>query len=159
MSYYRADGIDYRGFYELCGYLGTGAMYVTPIGMICTGWVEQSSLRNLIQPDIDLDVYIQDTLDAAEYATGSETSKWGALRVKNGHPKPSPLKYAEVRNENLGPVYWERYERIHQALYRQYPDLICVANSTIGKESDDERINIVKLVNPKNMKVFDEHRY
>lgn len=56
--------------------------------MICTGWVKQSSPWNFIQPDVDLDAYIQDVLDAIEYAIGPETSKWGALRVKNGHPKP-----------------------------------------------------------------------
>ena len=83
----------------------------------------------------------------------------GALRVKNGHPKPFPLKYIEIGNEDFGPVYWERYEKIYQALHKQYPDLIYIANSIIGKENDDKRIDIAKFVNPKNVKVFDEHHY
>lgn len=157
--YYRTDGIGYHEFYELCEYLGADAMYVIPTGMICTGWVKQSSPWNFIQPDVDLDAYIQDALDAIEYAIGPETSKWGALRVKNGHPKPFPLKYIEIGNEDFGPVYWERYEKIYQALYKQYPDLIYIANSIIGKENDDKRIDIAKFVNPKNVKVFDEHHY
>ena len=93
-------------------------MYVIPTGMICTGWVKQSSPWNFIQPDVDLDAYIQDALDAIEYAIGPETSKWGALRVKNGHPKPFPLKYIEIGNEDFGPVYWERTRRF----IRRYTD-------------------------------------
>ena len=42
---------------------------------------------------------------------------------------------------------------------QQYPDLIYIANSIIGKENDDKRIDIAKFVNPKNVKVFDEHHY
>lgn len=128
--------------------------------MICTGWVKAKFCPGIsIQPDVDLDAYIQDVLDAIEYAIGPETSKWGALRVKNGHPKPFPLKYIEIGNEDFGPVYWERYEKIYQALHKQYPDLIYIANSIIGKENDDKRIDIAKFVNPKNVKVFDEHHY
>ena len=61
--YYRTDGIGYHEFYELCEYLGADAMYVIPTGMICTGWVKQSSPWNFIQPDVDLDAYIQDALE------------------------------------------------------------------------------------------------
>lgn len=157
--YYRTDGIGYHEFYELCEYLGADAMYVIPTGMICTGWVRQKSPWNFIQPDVDLDAYIQDALDAIEYAIGPVASKWGALRAKNGHPAPFPLKYIEIGNEDFGPVYWERYEKIYQALHKQYPDLIYIANSIIGKENDDKRIDIAKFINPENVKVFDEHHY
>ena len=37
--------------------------------------------------------------------------------------------------------------------------MIYIANSIIGKENDDKRIDIAKFVNPKNVKVFDEHHY
>lgn len=157
--YYRTDGIGYHEFYELCEYVGADAMYVTPTGMVCTGWVKQKAAWDFIQPEVDLDAYIQDALDAIEYAIGPVTSKWGALRAKNGHPEPFPLKYIEIGNEDFGPVYWERYEKIYQALHKQYPDLIYIANSIIGRENTDKRIDIPKFVNPKNIKVFDEHHY
>ncbi len=157
--YYRTDGIGYHEFYELCEYVGADAMYVTPTGMVCTGWVREKSFWNFIQPEVNLDAYIQDALDAIEYAIGPVTSKWGALRAQNGHPKAFPLKYIEIGNEDFGPVYWERYEKIYQALHKQYPDLIYIANSIIGKENTDKRIDIAKFVNPKNVKVFDEHHY
>lgn len=157
--YYRTDGIGYHEFYELCEYVGADAMYVVPTGMVCTGWVRQKSPWNFIQPEVDLDAYIQDALDAIEYAIGTTTTKWGALRARNGHPEPFPLKYIEIGNEDFGPVYWERYEKIYQALHKVYPDLIYIANSIIGKENDDKRSDIARFVNPKNVKVFDEHHY
>lgn len=160
--YYRTDGIGYHEFYELCEYVGADAMYVMPTGMICSGWVKQSPQWNFRHIDVDLDAYIQDALDAIEYAIGDTTTKWGAERAKNGHPAPFPLKYIEIGNEDFGPVYWERYEKIYQALSAKYPDLIYIANSVIrvvGRENDDKRKDIPNFVNPKNVKVFDEHYY
>lgn len=133
-----------------------------PTGMICSGWVKQSPQWNFRHIDVDLDAYIQDALDAIEYAIGDTTTKWGAERAKNGHPAPFPLKYIEIGNEDFGPVYWERYEKIYQALSAKYPDLIYIANSVIrvvGRENDDKRKDIPNFVNPKNVKVFDEHYY
>ncbi|MCD8041496.1 MAG: alpha-L-arabinofuranosidase [Tannerellaceae bacterium] len=157
--YYRTDGIGYHEFYELCEYVGADAMYVIPTGMVCTGWVWQSSPWNFIQPEVDLDGYIQDALDAIEYAIGPVTSEWGALRAQNGHPEPFPLKYIEIGNEDFGPVYWERYEKMYQALHARYPDLIYIANSIIGKENTDKRKDISCFLNPEHVKVFDEHYY
>jgi alpha-L-arabinofuranosidase len=157
--YYRTDGIGYHEFYELCEYVGADAMYVLPTGMICTGWVKQLSPWNFDQPDVDLDAYIQDALDAIEYAIGDTTGVWGAQRAKNGHPEPFPLKYVEIGNEDFGPIYWDRYEKIYQALSAKYPDLVYIANSIIGRVNDDKRKDIANFVNPKNVKVFDEHYY
>lgn len=160
--YYRTDGIGYHEFYELCEYVGADAMYVISTGMVCSGWVKQNPRWNFRHIDVDLDAYIQDALDAIEYAIGDTTTTWGAERAKNGHPAPFPLKYVEIGNEDFGPVYWERYEKIYQALSAKYPDLVYIANSVIrvaGKENDDKRKDIPNFVNPKNVKVFDEHYY
>ncbi len=156
---YRTDGIGYHEFYELCEYLGADAMYVISTGMICTGWVPQTSPWNFRQPEVNLDWYIQDALDAIEYAIGGVDTKWGAERAKNGHPEPFPLKYIEIGNEDFGPVYWERYEKMYQTLHDKYPELIYIANSIIGKENNDKIKDIKNFVNPENVKVFDEHHY
>lgn len=157
--YYRTDGIGYHEFYELCEYLGADAMYVTPTGMVCTGWVWKGADGNYKHPEVNLDDYIQDALDAIEYAIGDVHTKWGAERAKNGHPKPFPLKYVEIGNEDFGPLYRERYEKIYQALSARYPHLIYVANSIIGKENKDKRKDIQKFLDPKHVRVFDEHHY
>lgn len=157
--YYRTDGIGYHEFYELCEYLGADAMYVTPTGMVCTGWVWKQKDGSYTHPEVELDYYIQDALDAIEYAIGDVNTKWGAERARNGHPKPFPLKYVEIGNEDFGPLYWERYEKIYNALYAKYPQLIYITNSIIGKENKDKRKDIKNFPNPKNVKVFDEHHY
>ena len=157
--HYRTDGIGYHEFYELCEYIGADAMYVIPTGMICTGWVRQTSPWNFEQPEVDLDAYIQDALDAIEYAIGGTDTEWGGKRAKNGHPEPFPLKYIEIGNEDFGPVYRERYERIYQALHSVYPDLVYIANSIIGTENDDKRKDIPDFPAPSHIEVFDEHHY
>ena len=157
--HYRTDGIGYHEFYELCEYLGADAMYVIPTGMICTGWVRQTSPWNFEQPEVDLDAYIQDALDAIEYAIGGVDTEWGAERARNGHPEPFPLKYIEIGNEDFGPVYRKRYEKIYQALHSRYPDLIYIADSIIGAENDDKRKDIPDFPAPSHIEVFDEHHY
>lgn len=67
-----------------------------PTGMICSGWVKQSPQWNFRHIDVDLDAYIQDALDAIEYAIGDTTTKWGAERAKNGHPAPFPLNISRL---------------------------------------------------------------
>ncbi|MFR9557759.1 MAG: alpha-L-arabinofuranosidase C-terminal domain-containing protein [Rikenellaceae bacterium] len=158
--YYRTDGIGYHEFYELCEYLGADAMYVISTGMVCTGWVWKSDDDRLYdQPEVDLDHYINDALDAIEYAIGDTTTKWGAKRAANGHLEPFPLKYIEIGNEDFGSVYWDRYEKIYNALSSKYPQLIYIANSIIGRENPDKRKDIPNFINPQNVKVFDEHHY
>ena len=59
--------------------------------------------------------YVQDALDAIEYANGPVSTKWGAERAKNGHPEPFHLTMLQVGNENGGPAYDERYALFYDA--------------------------------------------
>ncbi len=43
----------------------------------------------------------EDMADMVEYLNGAATTKWGALRAKNGHPKPYQVKYIEIGNEEV----------------------------------------------------------
>ena len=52
------------------------------------------------QPYDQLDEYIQNALDAIEYANGDATTFWGRKRIENGHKKPFNLRLIEVGNEN-----------------------------------------------------------
>ena len=72
--------------------------------------------------------WVQDALDAIEYANGPITSFWGSLRAKNGHPAPFNMKYFEIGNENGGPQYHERYELMANAVKAKYPEIILIAN-------------------------------
>jgi alpha-L-arabinofuranosidase len=39
-------------------------------------------------------------LDSLEFARGSANSTWGSVRAKMGHPKPFPVKYVAIGNED-----------------------------------------------------------
>ena len=68
-------------------------------------------------PDKEVEVLIQDALDAIEYATGdAKTTKWGAERARNGHPEPFPLNYIEVGIEYFFARYAANYNRFHKAI-------------------------------------------
>lgn len=157
--FYRTDGLGYHEFYELCEYLNADAMYVTPTGMICTEWVEQTAPRQFKHIHTDIDYYVQDALDAIEYAIGPVDSKWGAERAKNGHPKPFPLKYVEIGNEDFGPEYYPRYEKIATAIKSKYPQIKIIANSIIFREENDKRKYIKDFINPSALEIYDEHYY
>ena len=159
---YRTDGLGYHEFYELCEYLEADAMYVTPSGLVCTGWVFQDGdSDNYFHPDVDVQEYIQDCLDAIEYAIGPQDSKWGSLRAENGHPAPFPLKYVSIGNEDFGPRYYENYDAFYHAIKAQYPDLLIIANSIIGNTPDltDKRKRLPEFRDISTVEIFDEHYY
>ncbi len=54
----------------------------------------------LTQPGATLQPFVDDALDEIEYLTGDASTKWGAERVKDGHPAPFPLHFVEVGNED-----------------------------------------------------------
>ena len=154
--HYRSDGLGMHEFYQLCEYLGCKAMYVIPVGMACTEWVKRDNEGNFMHRPTDVNYYIQDALDAIEYAIGPTSSKYGAMRAENGHPAPFPLKYVEIGNEDFGPVYYEKYHQIYKALKSRYPNLIYIANSTLGNNPQED---IDKFIDKKEIEVFDEHYY
>ncbi|PTS99598.1 alpha-L-arabinofuranosidase [Pedobacter sp. HMWF019] len=56
-----------------------------------------------ITPCFAINIYEtpQDVYDMVEYLNGGEETTWGALRTKNGHPKPYGVKYIEIGNEEV----------------------------------------------------------
>jgi alpha-N-arabinofuranosidase len=101
--------------------------------------------------------YIQDALDEIEYVIGGANTKWGAQRIKDGHPQPFPLHYVEIGNEDFFDVsgsYSERYQHFYDAIKAKYPQLQLI--STIGEY--DLRGN---AVNPEKIRldITDEHYY
>jgi alpha-N-arabinofuranosidase len=71
--------------------------------------------------------HVQDALDEIEYVTGATTTTWGARRAKDGHPKPFPLRYVEIGNEdwlNMGTAsYDSRFTMFYDAIKAKYPNL------------------------------------
>ncbi|MFV0377647.1 MAG: alpha-L-arabinofuranosidase C-terminal domain-containing protein [Mangrovibacterium sp.] len=159
---YRTDGLGYHEFYELCEYLHCDAMYVAPSGLVCTAWVNKAEAKDEYDhPKIDVKEYIQDALDAIEYAIGTVDSEWGGKRAANGHPKPFPLKYISVGNEDFGPTYYRNYDAFYRTIKSKYPQLKIIANSIIGQREDEDRKRerIDEFVEPATIEIFDEHYY
>lgn len=136
-GYWATHGVGYHEYLQMCEDLNTDALFVVNCGM--------SHKENV--PMDQMGPMVQDALDAVEYAIGPVTSKWGALRAKNGHPEPFKLKYVEIGNENGGPAYQERYALMYKAIKEKYPQLVLIANDWGGV--------------PKNVpiEVVDEHYY
>jgi len=116
-GYRSTDGLGYHEYLQMCEDLGAEPVFVINCGMAHGGVV----------PLDQMDEWVQDALDAVEYANGPVDSTWGAARARNGHPRPFGLKYMEIGNENGGPPYEERYALFQRALKARYPgvQLIC----------------------------------
>jgi len=117
-KYRSTDGLGYHEYLLLCEDLGAEPLFVINCGMAHEDNVPMDKLGP----------WIQDSLDAIEYANGPVDSKWGALRAKNGHPAPFNLKYLEIGNENYGPLYQERYRAFYDAIKAKWPDIHLVAD-------------------------------
>jgi alpha-N-arabinofuranosidase len=75
----------------------------------------------------ELKPHVQDALDEIEYITGATSTTWGARRAKDGHPKPFPLRYVEIGNEdwlNRGTASYDgRFTMFFDAIKAKYPQL------------------------------------
>jgi len=120
-NYHWTDGMGYHEYLQFCEDLNAAPMYICNVGLSC------QARGGEIAPEDALESYIQDVLDAIEYANGPVSSKWGAERASNGHPKPFDMKYLGIGNENHGPVYHENYQKFMAAIKAVYPDMLTIA--------------------------------
>jgi alpha-L-arabinofuranosidase len=136
--YRSSDGMGLLEFLEWCQDL-----HMQPILAVYAGY---SLNREHVSPGPDLQPYVQDALDEIQYVTGSANSKWGAERVKDGHPAPFPLNYVEVGNEDYNPAseYDGRFAQFYRAIKQAYPELQVIATAPVKSVTPD---------------VLDEHYY
>jgi len=123
-GYRTTDGMGFHEFLQFSEDLGAEPLYVVNIGNSHTDY----------QPYNNLGEYIQDALDALEYANGDVTTTYGAMRSANGHPNPFNIKYLEIGNENNQPDgygsnnYYLRYKQFYDAIKAKYPDMQCIGD-------------------------------
>jgi alpha-L-arabinofuranosidase len=122
-GYYSTYGLGFHEYLQLAEDLGAEAMYVVNVGMSC-----QARRPNEVAADPNVQDYLQETLDALEYATGPATSQWGAKRVANGRPEPFKIKYVEIGNESNGPDYRKHYRVFYDAIKAKYPQVTTIAD-------------------------------
>ena len=138
-GYRSTDGLGYHEYLQMCEDLGAEPLYVFNCGMSH----QEQGARTMVEVP-NLAEYVQDALDAVEYANGPADSKWGSLRAKAGHPAPFNLKYLEIGNENGGPIYDKHYRLFYDAIKARYPQMALVANSRVRGAP---------------MEIYDEHYY
>lgn len=80
--------------------------------------------------------YVQSVLDFIEYATGDETTVWGAKRIADGHEKPFKIKYIAVDDSNLNQQYWDNFTEIYNVVNEKYPNITVITSS--GEALDGE---------------------
>jgi alpha-L-arabinofuranosidase len=119
-------GFGYHEFLQFCEDIKAGGMFVCNVGIGC-----QYRMGDICS-DREIAFYVDDALDAIEYALGDLTSEWGAKRAAAGHPNPFPLKYVEIGNENWGTVYNARFDIFYKAIKEKYPQLILISNHGLG---------------------------
>src|SRR5262249_861485 len=76
-GYYNTYGLGFHEYLQLAEDLGAAPMYVINVGMTCQS---RSRVPAQVASDADLPRYIQDSLDALEYAMGPADSALGAQR-------------------------------------------------------------------------------
>ena len=74
-----------------------------------------------------LQPFVQDALGRDRVSwTGDTNTHWGAVRAKLGHPKPFPLHYVEIGNEDWfdrSGSYETRFIQFDKAIKAKYPEL------------------------------------
>lgn len=121
--YRTTNGLGFHEYLQLCEDIGAKPMYVINCGMTCQG-------RNPDYFDDELiDQYLQDAINAIEYANAPADTYWGSIRAKNGHPEPFNIKYVEIGNENHGEEYNKRYQKFYKVLKEKFPDIVFVSNT------------------------------
>ncbi len=137
-GYNATHGVGFHEYLQMAEDLGAEPLFCINVGM---------SHRENAPMDV-MDQWVQDALDAIEYANGPTNSVWGGLRAKNGHPAPFNLKYMEIGNENGGPAYAQRWPLFVKAIKAKYPEMQLLANHWLGAYPKEPMPDIV-----------DEHYY
>jgi alpha-L-arabinofuranosidase len=132
-GYYATHGLGYHEYLQLTEDLGAEPLFCINVGM---------SHKETIPMD-RMGQWVQDALDAVEYANGPTNSVWGAMRAAAGHPAPFNLKYMEIGNENGGTAYSQRWPLFVNAIHAKYPEIKFVVDRWQGGYPSTPKADIV----------------
>lgn len=158
--YWTTDGMGFHEFLQLSEDLGAKPLYVVNVGLWHHGI---NPVEKSYTPLDELDMWIQECMDALEYANGDVTTKFGRMRAENGHPEPFNIEYLEIGNENANfhfndnsdqsMDYFKRYRRFYDAVKAKYPNMQCIGNvEAWGTDFPSWRSN-------EPVQLLDEHYY
>ncbi|KAL3819657.1 hypothetical protein ACJIZ3_005562 [Penstemon smallii] len=117
-QYWTDDGLGFFEYLQLAEDLGAVPVWVFNNGFSHNDKVDTSTLLP----------FVQDTLNAIEFARGDPTTKWGSLRASMGHEEPFDLRYVAVGNQDCGNNYRGNYLKYYSAIKKAYPDINIISN-------------------------------
>ncbi len=130
--YQSSDGMGLLEFLEW-----TEDLNIEPVLAVYAGYSLKGAHINAgpyLQP------FVQDALDEIEFVTGDASTKWGAKRAQLGHPKPFPLHYVEIGNEDWfdkSGSYEGRFAQFDRAIKVNYPKLQTITTMPIKNTKTD----------------------
>lgn len=151
-GYRTTDGMGFDEFLQLSEDIGAKPLYVVNVGL----WHGGMTPLDSIQPWID------ECMNALEYANGDITTKYGKMRAQNGHPSPYNIEYLEIGNENNQPEqdmksqsdhYYDRFRMFKEAVLAKYPKMHLIGNVAAWGTDDP------KWDSNENVELLDEHYY
>jgi alpha-N-arabinofuranosidase len=140
-GYWTSNGLGFHEYLQLCEDLGADALWV------CNPGFSDNYRHAEYAPPERVKDFVQEALDALEYALGPTDSHWGAQRAAHGHPAPFPLRYIEIGNEASTAVYRTNYLQFHAAIRAKYPALTIISNQRL-KEAPVEMVDDHKYGSP-----------
>ncbi|CAA3003564.1 alpha-L-arabinofuranosidase 1-like [Olea europaea subsp. europaea] len=118
-KYWTDDGLGYFEYLQLAEDLGSLPVWVFNNGISLNDQVDTS----IILP------FVQNILDAIEFARGDAASTWGSVRATMGHPETFDLRYVAVGNQDCGKKnYRGNYLKFYTAIKTVYPDIKVISN-------------------------------
>ncbi|RYG27071.1 alpha-N-arabinofuranosidase [bacterium] len=148
-GYRSTDGLGMMEFLLWCEDMGA-----KPLLGVFAGYALN---KDYVKEGTELKGFVEDALDQIEFVVGGPNTKWGAVRAKLGHPKPFPLEYVEVGNEDWfdeSGSYEGRFVQFYDAIKKKYPKMK-VISSTGGKDSGGAKFPIKR----RRPDLWDEHYY
>ena len=130
-------GFGYYEMLQFCEDINADAMYVCNAGLGCQGRMGDAC------PEDEIAYYVDDCLDAIEYALDDASTEWGAKRIAAGHPDPFPLKYIEIGNENWGDEYDKRFDIFYAAIKAKYPQLVLISNHALDSTKNISKTDMI----------------
>lgn len=143
-------GLGYYEYFLFCEDIGAEPLPVLPAGY------NPHSRQGV--PIDEMGEWVDDALDLIEFANGNENTKWGHIRCELGHKEPFGLKYIAIGNEEVGQGFFDRYDIIHNAIRKKYPDIKIINSAgpfNHGGEYDRGWANAEK----NGSDIIDEHYY
>lgn len=163
-GYHQSMGLGYYEYFQFCEDLGMQPLPVLPCGVNCQGsnggWGMKEQAQDAV-PMSEMDEWVQDALDLIEWANGPATSRWGAVRAQQGHPKPFGLKYLGIGNEErITPEFAERFRYMYKKITEAHPEIVVVGTAgTCSHPGGTDYEAGWRLAEELGVPLLDEHYY